>query len=600
MKLKSTLWALAFACAAVSCSDELEGGANVPDVVDGASGYAKVTITLPSTSGVGTRAYNDVFDDGLDNEWAVKGGIIAYFAGSSESDATFVGAYNLPLGNWNTSGTTTDAITAERTLTVEAPLLEDNAGTVYALVILNPHSTVISLDNNTHSLTINNTEYTVSTGMAVSPALNLAALQAKLANQDIANYTGTNGFTMLNAPLATDAVISTDHDASVEILRPITIYDNESDASANDGTVIHLERVMAKVTLTGFDETTLQMEITGLPTGYTGYAQLEGWTLDVTNKSTKLLHDVTGYGDWFSYYSDASTTQSRFVAAAEPYRIYWSVDGNYDGNGYGTANPNDPTNTQWGDEFNYIASDAENINWSTTIGSEKPLYCFENTFDVDNMDMDQTTRIVMKGKYYFTQASDGDGNVTNSNEDVEDPSFFVIGSDEETATYTISAFISKVNEKVTSFLDDTWTPGSTVNAGTFDSVEGLATLLGKDATTDATDLQTLLGAFGSVKYYKNAQVFYYVTRIEHFGEELTPWNDEIDGKPYEYTAARHLGRYGVVRNNWYELNITGITGPGEPEIPDTPDTPDDEETGFVKAAVRILAWSKRVQDVTLN
>ena len=435
--------------------------------------------------------------------------------------------------------------------------------------------------------------------MAVSPALNLAALQAKLANQDIANYTGTNGFTMLNAPLATDAVISTDHDASVEILRPITIYDNESDASANDGTVIHLERVMAKVTLTGFDETTLQMEITGLPTGYTGYAQLEGWTLDVTNKSTKLLHDVTGYGDWFSYYSDANTTQSRFVAAAEPYRIYWSVDGNYDGNGYGTAKPNDPTNTQWGDEFNYIASDAENINWSTTIGSEKPLYCFENTFDVDNMDEDQTTRIVMKGKYYFTQESSGDG-ATNSNENAEDPSFFVIGSDEETATYTISAFISKVNEKVTSFLDDTWTPGSTVNAGTFDSVEGLATLLGKDATTDATGLQTLLGAFGSVKYYKNAQVFYYVTRIEHFGEELTPWNDEIDGKPYEYTAARHLGRYGVVRNNWYELNITGITGPGEPEIPDTPDTPDDEETGFVKAAVRILAWSKRVQDVTLN
>ena len=599
MKLKSTLWALAFACAAVSCSDELEGGANVPDVVDGASGYAKVTITLPSTSGVGTRAYNDVFDDGLGNEWAVKGGIIAYFAGSSESDATFVGAYNLPLGNWNTIGTTTDAITAERTLTVEAPLLEDNAGTVYALVILNPHSTVISLDNNTHSLTINNTEYTVPAGMAVSPALNLAALQAKLANQDIANYTGTNGFTMLNAPLATDAVISTDHDASVEILRPITIYDNESDASANDGTVIHLERVMAKVTLTGFDETTLQMEITGLPTGYTGYAQLEGWTLDVTNKSTKLLHDVTGYGDWFSYYSDANTTQSRFVAAAEPYRIYWSVDGNYDGNGYGTAKPNDPTNTQWGDEFNYIASDAENINWSTTIGSEKPLYCFENTFDVDNMDEDQTTRIVMKGKYYFTQESSGDG-ATNSNENAEDPSFFVIGSDEETATYTISAFISKVNEKVTSFLDDTWTPGSTVNAGTFDSVEGLATLLGKDATTDATGLQTLLGAFGSVKYYKNAQVFYYVTRIEHFGEELTPWNDEIDGKPYEYTAARHLGRYGVVRNNWYELNITGITGPGEPEIPDTPDTPDDEETGFVKAAVRILAWSKRVQDVTLN
>ena len=50
------------------------------------------------------------------------------------------------------------------------------------------------------------------------------------------------------------------------------------------------------------------------------------------------------------------------MASAAPYRIYWSIDGNYDGSGYGTANPNDPNDTRWTQEFNYIASqDADNI-----------------------------------------------------------------------------------------------------------------------------------------------------------------------------------------------------------------------------------------------
>ena len=581
------------------CSDDLEGGQDGPNVVEGETGYAKVTISLPSTTG--TRAANDSFDDGLDSEWTVKSGIIAYFSGTSEEDAVFVGAYNLP-GTWNEE-TTTDAITATQTLTAQAPLLENNTKPVYALVILNGHSGVISMNNNTHSLTIGSTEY-VPSAEAPATALKLETLRTKLTNQNIADYTGSDGFTMLNAPLATEAVTSSDYDAGVEILQPITIYETEAEANANSATVIHLERVMAKVTLTGFTETEgeLRKDIDDLPTGYSGYAVLEGWTLDVTNKSTKLLHDVTGYDDWFGYFNEKATVtnSNRFVAAAEPYRIYWSVDGNYDGSNYGTADPNTPTDTRYSQEFNYIAdvTPATDIEWKKEIGSDKPLYCFENTFDAANMKEAQTTRIVLKGKYYFTQET-GDGASTNSNVDAEDPSFFVIGSGAAAATYTIAEFITQVNTEVSGFLETGWAPDDAVNGGTYKTVEGLATLLGKDATSDATNLQTILREFGSVKYYKDGQVFYHVSRIEHFGDTYTPWNDATDGESYDYTDEKHLGRYGVVRNNWYELNITKITSPGEPEIPDTPDTPDDEETGYVKAEIRILAWAKRQQNVDL-
>ena len=224
---------------------------------------------------------------------------------------------------------------------------------------------------------------------------------------------------------------------------------------------------------------------------------------------------------------------------------------------------------------------------------------FENTFDAANMKEAQTTRIVLTGKYYFTQDGGAEGASTNTNVDAENPSFFVMGKDESTATYTITNFITQVNSKVTGFLETGWEPNDDVNGGTYDTVEGLATLLDKDAEDDATSLQTILSEFGSVKYYKDAQVFYHVSRIEHFGDYYTPWTDATDGEKYNYTDEKHLGRYGVVRNNWYELNITAITSPGEPDIPDTPDTPDDEETGYVQAEIRILAWAKRQQDVDL-
>ena len=382
------------------CSDDLEGGQDGPNVVEGATGYAKVTISLPSTTG--TRAANDSFDDGLDSEWTVKSGIIAYFSGVSEENAVFVGAYNLP-GTWNQDETHTDAITATQTLTAQAPLLKNNTNPVYALVILNGHSNVISMNNNTHSLTIGSTEY-VPSAEAPATALKLETLREKLPNQNIADYTGSDGFTMLNAPLATEAVTSTVHDASVEILQPITIYETEAEANQNSATVIHLERVMAKVTLTGFTEKEgeLWKDIDDLPTGYSGYAVLEGWTLDVTNKSTKLLHDVTPYSTWFGHYNpniNSGGGNSRFVADTEPYRIYWSVDGNYDGLNYGTANPNTPTDTRYSQEFNYIAdvTSASDIEWEKKIGSDNPLYCFENTFDAANMKEAQTTRIVLTG-----------------------------------------------------------------------------------------------------------------------------------------------------------------------------------------------------------
>lgn len=100
--------------------------------------------------------------------------------------------------------------------------------------------------------------------------------------------------------------------------------------------------------------------------------------------------------------------------------------------------------------------------------------------------------------------------------------------------------------------------------------------------------------------------------IKHFGDQLTPWNTwETDpNKPsaggidqiYPTTNrdANYLGRYGVVRNNWYELKINSVKRPGKPAINTPKDTPDDELNSYISVSINILSWPKRSQDVDLQ
>lgn len=91
---------------------------------------------------------------------------------------------------------------------------------------------------------------------------------------------------------------------------------------------------------------------------------------------------------------------------------------------------------------------------------------------------------------------------------------------------------------------------------------------------------------------------YYIARIKHFGDNLTPWNP--GDKNYGGDNLNWLGRYGVLRNNWYDLTVNSISGPGYPDVPEVkPNTPDDEDTKYISVSVKILDWAKRSQKVDL-
>ena len=110
-----------------------------------------------------------------------------------------------------------------------------------------------------------------------------------------------------------------------------------------------------------------------------------------------------------------------------------------------------------------------------------------------------------------------------------------------------------------------------------------------------------------INYYQTGKTYYWTRPIKHFGDYYTPiYKNGLPADYYDdardYNDNDHLGRYGVVRNNWYELNITSVSGPGYPEIPEIPTDPgdpDDSGEGFVKMEINILSWAKRTQDVNL-
>lgn len=92
-------------------------------------------------------------------------------------------------------------------------------------------------------------------------------------------------------------------------------------------------------------------------------------------------------------------------------------------------------------------------------------------------------------------------------------------------------------------------------------------------------------------------VSYYIARVKHFNG-LTPWNP--GDKTYAGNNANWLGRYGVLRNNWYELSVSSVSGPGYPDVPKVnPTDPDDVNDQYINVEVKILDWAKRSQSIDL-
>ena len=142
------------------------------------------------------------------------------------------------------------------------------------------------------------------------------------------------------------------------------------------------------------------------------------------------------------------------------------------------------------------------------------------------------------------------------------------------------------------------------------------TFTGETSSTNTGDaFDAIKKYFGEIAEYKDGYAYYPVL-IKHFGDGLTPWNKEGDEKEWltqpsagdvnniypddARRDANYLGRYGVVRNNWYELSVNKVLRPGSPVINSPSTNPDDELNSYISVSINILSWAKRTQNVDLQ
>lgn len=591
MKIKHLFGLAVIAAMTASCSsnEDLGTAGSGTGTNETGVGYATFTINLPSTNG--TRADGDpTYAQGTADEYDVNDVTLLIFqktaTSKSEGDYTFVDIAELgnmaPWKDENNSGGITASATITAKLSNVALTGEGSTSDYYALAILNNKNS-----KGEDKITLP----TSSTTSSTTPPVTYGSWNAASNAHEAKFKDNTKGFYMANAP-----VYIKDGEPTT-LVNIDKVYATKQKAETNAATTIHVERGLAKVTVASADFTK-----TFTPSG-TKYnkdeVKITAWNLDVTNKSTFPIHKTTGLNSPFTTIWSASTdpapSTGRFVDAANSAfkRVHWGVDPNYS---------TDLDETACKNAFNILAPNAE-INGT----AKEPQYCLENTFDIKHMLQGQTTRVVFKATYKPDGITEGKtfykiGNSTdlwseeNLKKQIKTVALNVMGitKAEEQAKYDVDlskgSNISGVagHQHLVKAENITYSGEATSSKVNPAAITAINEKLG---LSDASGIST----------YLNGEA-YYIARIKHFGDDLTPWSegDKTYGDNDETQNNKYLGRYGVLRNNWYELTVNSVSGPGTPDVPTIkPDVPDDESYRYISVSVKILSWAKRSQSVDL-
>lgn len=581
MKIKHLFGLAVIAAMTASCSSNEDLGTAGPGTGTNETGvgYATFTINLPSVSG--TRAADAggaEMNEGTPEEYAVKSATALIFQkyGSDEGSYKFVESVTLPIDGWTDDAT--DGITTTSPKLV-AKLTNVDTKNDYSVLIL-----------------LNNTKVALPTvGQSYNDwnSKNILTLSAT-------DWAGSDGFYMANAPLKGSA-------ASPATLVPIDkgkIYASEAKAkedASECAATVYVERGVAKMTVAKPGTTgTITVKDKANPTVTTqSEVTFSNWALDITNQKTFAVHNIDGLS---SDFNDIWST-ARFTGLNN--RVYWGKDPNYNLAELNTADKaNDKKRKE---EFNFIDATSK---IDKDFGETNPVYCLENTFNLANMYQGQTTRVIFKAKY----APKNDAGVSLAE---TDGTFYTIGN---MTTILKKADLEKaVNAAATSVLSgctvdytNLETEGGSHVITTADIKDDTGKALvadkdysGKTGTQIVKEINDKLGltdgagraeAMVGINTYLEGET-YYIARVKHFGDVLTKWNS---GENYGDNNKQYLGRYGMLRNNWYELTVGNVYGPGYPGVPPVdPNQPDDENEKYLSVSVKILSWAKRSDTVDL-
>lgn len=598
-----------FLFGACSSDDVVVGGDNqngAAAVQPGEEGFLSMSISLPTTV-TGVRAAG--YDDGTPDEYQVNNAKLLLFYGMDEAAAKLHRVYDLEVSAFTKNDETQITSSANIVQEIQVPPTEEGQQkpNYYAMVVLNDNGLLPSEGD------ASSTDFYQKTFKDVSE------LAKELDEDKLRTQGGTPSFFMSNAPMYSVAggTVRPDDDGEVTTLAeidPDMIFQTELEARQNPAVTVYVERALAKVTVTATDGNVAEEANDNLAS-----YKVEGWTLDNTNKFTYLVRNVapanltTAQPAWWQY-NNITANYYRFVdvAAVETnvslYRTHFGIDPNYDvTNNYGKDDA----------VLNSVGKIPASL---TSVGDN--LYCLENTFDVERMREQNTTRVIVAAKLTMKNGAEPSGDFYLLNKNTA-TIYQKAGVENEVKRLWMNYFQTIISDYVKegTFTEDNVTVtlsnatgaaqangGYTTVTGIVmndDGVEKLEYKNGKtldDINAAAAAYLPTLNKMLTISYYKGG-VAYYPVLIQHFGDTETPWtmpgNGVFESYPGMDAASKWLGRYGVLRNTWYTVNVTGLKNIGFCEVPDASTRYDDPLNQYIAVEIHILPWATRSQNVEL-
>ena len=572
-----------------ACSNDevVQDGGSGPVWNSDGKGYVSFSIQLPTQPN--TRAWDDGshFDDGTPDEYNVENATLILFAGDEGSEVVN-SAYELNL-KFSPKGSATDQITTTAKITQEINKID--ATSIKALVVLN-HNYLFNLSNNMINL---------RGGNATAKGMTLKELNDAMVSLADDFSWHKAGLLMSNAVMA-DKQGGTVDPSGAKIVGPLVtidkakIHSTRAEADADPAATIYVERAEAKVTVNSgnINETT----VSKMP------FEIVGWVLDNTSKKNYLTRQTIGFDNWKKYTSEllgAGVYDYRMVGnnaiADGLYRLYWAVDPNY-------ANISSTLSTEYS-TVGGATADGDMLKADGVAAG----YCFENTTDLTHMTEQNLTRVIVKAKF-------NGGN----------PFYIIDGNAENTSSFMNEDAVKKeVMARMFTNPDFAkWAKANVATGNTLESDKDFDVTLSDEAAGVRTVKSIALNAAGTAKmkagaaampsdavttanelislsYYADG-VAYYPVYIAHFGQGQTPWSESDYDDAMIYGAdsdARYLGRYGVVRNNWYDISVTSIKALGSPNVTVVTNEPVDKKESYISVKINVLSWAKRTQSVDL-
>lgn len=320
------------------------------------------------------------------------------------------------------------------------------------------------------------------------------------------------------------------------------------DKAKADPVDIYVERVAAKITSTASGATADKFEVGATANGDKVYAVIKGWGIANENSKANLIKVIDP--TWTETAIGFNWNDANF------YRSYWETTPNNDG-----------TYKSWADYANTAIGDVYYTAPNTSV--DKPIYVAAAQL------VDATGKTLEISKYkgvQYLSETDVKKVILNENKNF----FKVVSTTDAGNTY------ESLDPADLVFVVDADKPYE-VKAQVKDGV----VVYQKTGETYvvATDVaNTAYGAHNAVIYKEG--MTYYWTSVKHLG------------------AAGKTGEFGMVRNHFYQVDVTKITGFGtavyDKDTDFVPVTPDEDPMTYLAARINVLSWRVVANGVELG